>query len=105
MARFYVWKTVYFPRIVVLRPPAVLAHSHVQVPAGAIKMAYWLGECPPGAHCPNKATSLADGKAAFTVFEVSAQQMTITHIASDGEVLYKAPPVKPRTPGQKPGLW
>ena len=30
--------------------------------AGAIKMAYWLGECPPGAVCPNKAGSLATGK-------------------------------------------
>lgn len=63
------------------------------------------GECPPGAVCPNKAASLADGKAAFTVFDVSALRMQITHIASDGEVLFKAPPVVPRSDAQKPGLW
>jgi hypothetical protein len=76
-----------------------------KVPAGAIKMAYWIGDCPEGAHCPNRATSLADGKAAFTVFDVSALRLSITHIASDGEVLYNAPPVTPRRADQKPGLW
>lgn len=76
-----------------------------KVPKGAQKMAYWLGDCPPGAVCPNKATSLATGKAAFTVFDVSALRMTITHIASDGEVLYEAPPLMPRKAEQKPGLW
>ena len=68
-------------------------------------MAYWLGDCPAGAHCPNKAASTAEGKAAFTAFEVTAAQMTITHIASDGEVLYQAPPVMPRTAEQKLGFW
>ena len=43
--------------------PGTNAHK---VPEGAIKMAYWLGECPEGAECPNnKAASLATGKAAF----------------------------------------
>jgi hypothetical protein len=32
-----------------------------KVLGGAIKMAYWLGDCPAGAHCRTKATSLADG--------------------------------------------
>ena len=31
--------------------------------------------------------------------------MTITHVASDGEVLFEAAPVLPRRPDQKPGLW
>jgi hypothetical protein len=43
--------------------PGTNAHK---VPEGAIKMAYWLGERPEGAECPNnKAASLATGKAAF----------------------------------------
>jgi len=76
-----------------------------KVPKGAIKMAYWIGDCPEGAVCPNKATSLATGKAAFTVFDVSAKMLTIRHIDSDGIKLYEAPPVMPRTEEQKPGLW
>ena len=31
--------------------------------------------------------------------------MSITHIASDGEVLFEAPLVMPRKAEQKPGLW
>lgn len=76
-----------------------------KVPAGAIKMAYWLGPCPAGAVCPNKATSLATGKAAFTVFDATALRTTVTHVASDGEILYTAPPVMPRRADEKPGLW
>ena len=82
--------------------PGSNAHK---VPKGAIKMAYWLGECPEGAECPNKAASLATGKAAFSVFDVSALRLTITHIDSDGTKLFEAPPVMPRTKDQKPGLW
>ena len=48
---------------------------------------------------------LATGKAAFTVFDVSAKMLTIRHIDSDGIKLYEAPPVMPRTEEQKPGLW
>jgi len=72
-----------------------------KIPKGAIKLAYWLGDCPEGAVCPNKASSLATGKAAFSVFDVSAAHMAITHIASDGEVLFEAAPVLPRTAAQK----
>ena len=82
--------------------PGSNAHK---VPQGAIKMAYWLGDCPAGATCPNKATSLADGLAAFTVFDVSALRLAITHIDSAGNTLFEAPPVMPRTKEQKPGLW
>ena len=82
--------------------PGSNAHK---VPQGAIKMAYWLGDCPAGAKCPNKATSLDDGLAAFAVFDVSALRMTITHIDSAGNTLFEAPPVMPRTKEQKPGLW
>jgi hypothetical protein len=67
-----------------------------KVPKGSIKMAYWLGDCPHGATCPNKASSLSTGKAAFTVFDVTALRTSISHIASDGEVLYVAPPLVPR---------
>ena len=40
------------------------------VPAGSIKMAYWLGDCPPGAVCPHNGSAApidkgGDGKAAF----------------------------------------
>jgi hypothetical protein len=83
--------------------PGTNAHK---VPEGAIKMAYWLGERPEGAECPNnKAASLATGKAAFSAFDVSALRLTITHIDSDGTKLFEAPPVMPRTKDQKPGLW
>ena len=66
--------------------PGTNAHK---VPKGAIKMAYWLGECPEGAECPNKAASLDTGKAAFSVFDVSAVRLRSCHGPRD----------------QKPGLW
>ena len=64
-------------------------------------MAYWLGERPEGAECPNnKAASLAAGKAACSVFDVSALRLTITHIDSDGtKLFFEAPPVMPWTKG------
>jgi hypothetical protein len=34
---------------------------------------------------------------------VTAARMAITHIASDGEVLFEAAPVLPRSAAQKPG--
>eukprot|EP01047_Picozoa_sp_COSAG01_P006409 COSAG01_NODE_231_length_21019_cov_104.980501_18_plen_321_part_00 len=68
--------------------PAKNAH---RVPAGAIKMAYWKGECPSGAHCPPMSPNTA-----FTVFDVSASQMTVTYIDSAGKTLFKSPPIKPR---------
>ena len=82
--------------------PGSNAHKN---PPGSIKMAYWLGECPEGAVCPNKEPSLATGKAAFTVFDVTALRMQISHIDSTGKVMYTAPPVMPRKEEQKPGLW
>eukprot|EP01046_Picozoa_sp_COSAG06_P063551 COSAG06_NODE_14809_length_1124_cov_1.029268_2_plen_70_part_01 len=49
----------------------------------------------------NKAASLATSKVAFSVFDVSALRLTITHIDSDGTKLFEAPPVMPRTKGQE----
>ena len=84
--------------------PGTNAHK---VPEGAIKMAYWLGERPEGAECPNnKAASLATGKAAFSVFDVSALRLTITRTSIRTE---RSPSRRRRScrgpRDQKPGLW
>jgi acid phosphatase/tartrate-resistant acid phosphatase type 5 len=65
-------------------------------PKGSIKMAYWDGDCPEGAHCPPKSPN-----SAFTVFEASATNMTVTFVDSAGVVLYEAPPIMPRSAAQK----
>ena len=68
------------------------------VPKGAIKMAYWKGDCPTGAHCPPQSPN-----AAFAVFDVTGKQMIVKYVDSAGTTLYTAPPIMPRSKEQKLG--
>lgn len=67
-----------------------------KVPEGAIKFAYWDGDCPAGAKCPPKSKN-----SAFAVFTASATEMVVEYIDSAGKSLYTSPPMKPRSTTQK----
>ena len=84
--------------------PGTNAHK---VPEGAIKTAYWLGERPEGAECPNnKAVSLATGKAAFSAFDVSTRCASRSRTSIRTERSSSRRRRSCREPkDQKPGLW
>jgi tartrate-resistant acid phosphatase type 5 len=67
-----------------------------KLPAGSAKFAYWDGDCPAGAVCPDKSPN-----SAFSVFTVTKDSMVIDIIDSAGKTLFTTPPIKPRSTAQR----